>query len=242
MRDEFEENGYVLLRGVLDAETLASLNHTFDEHIQTDSEDRGSRIRITQATFKRETRQVTDRHGNRYEGKRFWSDDYRSLIDHPRVLPILRELLGQPEWGHAPPNLPPELRPRIRLDHDNTHWNPGCAPGQEAEERSAERLLGAGLGLHGGCHAHHITAVWELQTVEPGTGACPTPIAHGHTHITADRPSTAGRRVRLLPRHAHHRRRGRPHPASPGQRPNPLLMARQPLPRELVRHALDQRA
>ena len=167
MRAEFEENGYVLLRGVLDAKTLTSLNKTFDEHIQTDSEDRGSRIRVTQATFQRETRQVTDRHGNRYEGKRFWSDGYRSLIDHP----------------HAPPNLPPELRPRIRLDHDNTHWNPGCAPGQEAEERSAERLLGAGLGLHGGCHAHHITAVWELQTVEPGTGARPTPSATWtHTH------------------------------------------------------------
>ena len=102
MRAEFEENGYLLLRGVLDAETLTSLNQTFDEHIQTDSEDRGSRIRVTQATFQRETRQVTDRHGNRYEGKRFWSDGYRSLIDHPRVLPILRELLGQPELGRTP--------------------------------------------------------------------------------------------------------------------------------------------
>ena len=64
----------------------------------------------------RDQRETTDRHGNTYTGRRFWSQAYRDLVDNETMLPILQELLGDPAWGHAPAHMPVDLRPLIRLD------------------------------------------------------------------------------------------------------------------------------
>lgn len=104
---------------------------------------------------------MRDRHGNEYEGKRFFGAPYRFLIDAPGVLPILREILGDPALGHVPPAVPPALRPLIRLDHDNIHYKPPS---------TGLASVDVGGGLHGSPQNWHATAVFELKSVPPGGG------------------------------------------------------------------------
>ena len=83
--------------------------------------------------------------GNTYEGQRFWSKAYADLADHPTMVPILEELLGNPRWGHAHQCLPEELRPKFRLDHHNIHYR---AP--LSAEEGAEAYKNGAPHLHGG--------------------------------------------------------------------------------------------
>ena len=62
---------------------------------------------------------VTDRHGNNYNGRRFWSQAHLDLVDIPVMMPILREILGDRSYCHAAPNMPDDLGTQFRLDHDN---------------------------------------------------------------------------------------------------------------------------
>jgi hypothetical protein len=154
-RAEFAANGYIVVPNCLSAAQLEELNAVYDAHMVDGKFAMG-----------RDSREVTDRHGNTYTGHRLWSKAYRDLIDNPVMLPILREILGDPAWLHAAPSLPTELRPRIRLDHDNIHYRAPPAEG-------ATSKLG---NLHGGPSSWHVTAVYELKTVGPGDGgfgACP---------------------------------------------------------------------
>ena len=106
---------------------------------------------------------VTDRHGNTYQGRRFWSKAFRDLVDNPVMTPILREILGDRAYCHAAPQMPEELGPHFRLDHDNVHYKPPAAlDDPDYQDR--------GGGLHGGFMSHHVTCVYELVDVEPGTG------------------------------------------------------------------------
>ena len=73
------------------------------------------------------------------------------------LLPILQEILGDPRWNHAAEALPAPLQPKIRLDHDNIHY----------KSHNDEPKLG---NLHGGPSSWHVTAVYELKTVENGEG------------------------------------------------------------------------
>ena len=43
---------------------------------------------------------------------------FRELIEPAAIAPILRELLGDPRWGHAAPDSPVARRGDYRLDHD----------------------------------------------------------------------------------------------------------------------------
>ena len=114
---------------------------------------------------------------------------YIDLIDHPSVLPILEELLGDPAWGHAPTAVPAELRSRVRLDHDNIHYQPAYTGGSLDEKTAAAKR--AGSNLHGGPSAHHITVVYELNSVRPGDGGfgC-LPGSHKQEHNAVAAPCT----------------------------------------------------
>ena len=146
-RAEFAANGYIVIKGVLSAEVVDELNAGYDaNHPQLHPGREGHR----------EAAAVTDRHGSSYEGQpRFWSAAYRNLVDNPTMLPILRELLGDPAWGHAPANLPAELRPRLRLDHHNFHYRRPLS----AEEGAVQYENGA-PNLHGDAEGHHVTCVY----------------------------------------------------------------------------------
>lgn len=165
MRDTFARQGYVVVPDVLNQQQLDELNQVYDEHILNREEMRSRRGTDKQNRFsirKRDTFETTDRHGNTYEGRRFWSKAYRDLIDNETMLPILEEVLGDPAWGHAPAHLPAELRPLFRLDHDNVHFRPGRKPTDGPD-------TGRG-GLHGSPENWHVTCVYELKTVGPGDG------------------------------------------------------------------------
>ena len=164
MRDTFARQGYIVVPDVLDHQQLHELNQVYEEHILEREETLSAAGTDEQNRFfigGRDTRVTTDRHGNTYTGRRFWSKAYRDLIDNETMLPIMEELLGDPAWGHAPAHMPAELRPLFRLDHDNIHYKTGRKPTDGADK---------GGTLHGGPDSFHITCVYELKTVDPGDG------------------------------------------------------------------------
>jgi hypothetical protein len=144
---------------------LAELNATYDANHSALNPGEGHEAQV------KPRQPCTDHYGNTYNGVRFWSKAYRDLIDNPTMLPIITELLGDPKWGHAHPNLPLELRSRIRLDHHNIHYR---AP--LSFEQGAEQYPNGAPQLHGGAENWHITCVYELLDVgagDGGFGACP---------------------------------------------------------------------
>ena len=100
---------------------------------------------------------------------------WRELIEPPSMSDILTEILGDPIWEHIRPVVPSEKRGLWRLDHDNLH----VAPAWTGPPGTAS----AGGGIHGGPGAHHITCVYELVDVQPGTGGfgC-IPGSHLHSY------------------------------------------------------------
>jgi hypothetical protein len=164
MRDAFARQGYIVVPDVLKQQQLDELNQVYDQQILERDEMRSKAGTDKQIRFVirgRDTHETTDRHGNTYMGRRFWSKAYMDLIDNETMLPIVEEILGDPSWGHAPAHVPPELRPLFRLDHDNVHYKPGRKPTDGADK---------GGSLHGGPGNFHITCVYELKTVEPNDG------------------------------------------------------------------------
>ena len=123
----------IVIPDVLSAEEIDQLNADYD------------RFHPSLGNPPQERVACTDRHGNTYEGQRFWSKAYADLADHPTIVPILEELLGDPRWGHAHQCLPEELRPKFRLDHHNIHYR---AP--LSAEEGAEAYKNGAPHLHGG--------------------------------------------------------------------------------------------
>lgn len=171
-RTAFARDGYIIIPNAVPPAQLAALNAEYDAHLQG-----GKLLRYDEST-EDERWQTTDRHGNKYRGRRMWSQPYRDLIDNPLVLPVLRELLGDPKWGHAHPALPEQLRPRIRLDHDNIHYQGPVAEGAKPSR---------GNHLHGGPDSWHITAVYELKSVGKGDGGFGAlPVSSVSTYMMAE--------------------------------------------------------
>ncbi|MBT4136398.1 MAG: hypothetical protein HOE48_00715 [Candidatus Latescibacteria bacterium] len=163
MRDTFARQGYVVVPNVLNQQQLDDLNQVYDQHILKREEtlSQAGDVQKRRNIGERDKQMTTDRHGNTYMGRRLWSKAYMDLIDNETMLPIVQEILSDPEWGHAPTHMPEELRPLFRLDHDNIHYKPGRKPTDAPD---------VGGALHGGPSSWHITCVYELNTVEPGDG------------------------------------------------------------------------
>ncbi|MDQ2799537.1 MAG: phytanoyl-CoA dioxygenase family protein, partial [Armatimonadota bacterium] len=77
----FDLHGYLVVPGVLDAPTLARMQAEMDAHSVNPPEENSDAYRF--GDFLK------------------WSEDFRGLIDHPALLPLLAEMLG----------------PKFRLDH-----------------------------------------------------------------------------------------------------------------------------
>ena len=164
MHAVFARQGYIVVPDVLNQQQLDELNQVYDQHVLEREETLSTAGTDKQNRFYiggRDKNVTTDRHGNTYMGRRFWSKAYMDLIDNETMLPIMEEILGDPSWGHAPAHMPAELRPLFRLDHDNVHYKPGRNPTDGADK---------GGGLHGGPSSFHITCVYELKTVGPNDG------------------------------------------------------------------------
>ena len=80
MRETFARQGYVVVPDVLDQQQLDELNDVYDQHLIERVAMRprlGTDEKIRFSIRRRETYETTDRHGNTYEGRRFWSKAYR---------------------------------------------------------------------------------------------------------------------------------------------------------------------
>ena len=103
-RAHYDEFGYLHLRSVLDTSLLAQLNAVYDERLHaeilTPEERAGRRRRERGANFDTQSQRYTHL-------RQFWDSSYASLIDHPTIVPILRELLCDPAWGATFPTPTP---------------------------------------------------------------------------------------------------------------------------------------
>ncbi len=183
-RAAFARDGYLVIPNAVHPAQLAALNAEYDAHL------RGGKLLRYDESTEDERWNTTDRHGNVYRGRRMWSKQYRDLIDNPAVLPVLRELLADPKWGHAHPALPDQLRSRIRLDHDNIHFQAPVAQGAKPSR---------GNHLHGGPDAWHITAVYELESVGKGDGGFGAlPVSRLNIFLSQMSPANTDSRSNLL--------------------------------------------
>lgn len=118
-REQFERDGYFVVRDALSEQQVVELNAAFDERIQDVSGAGTDKDKVRFYIGDRPSSEITDRHGNTFKGRRFWSQAFRDLVDNPAMTPILREILGDRSYCHAAPNMPEDLGSQFRLDHDN---------------------------------------------------------------------------------------------------------------------------
>lgn len=146
----FDLKGFLVLESVLDTETLTRMRADVDE--------RGPR-EVANSSFK-----------SRFGGFLDWGPDWRALIDHPRTLPILRELLGE----------------RFRMDHAY-----GMAMSASGERGGEGLHHFAGMFDHGAYYATKGTQMhtgllvvsFALYDVPPGAGGfCCIPGTHKSIH------------------------------------------------------------
>ena len=129
----FSTNGYCVLPAVLRQPQLAELNALVDAHVAAgDCDPRSSVLSMR-----------WNEHGTLPNGIADWGEAFRDLITHPRVAPVLRELLSKPCWKNVHPAATEEERALIRLDHDyldRTMWAGG--EGATANSYGTSRLHG----------------------------------------------------------------------------------------------------
>jgi len=155
----FDLQGYLVVPGVLDPGQVERMLTVMDEHSVNPPEENTDDYRF--GNFLR------------------WGDDYRNLIDHPTILPILEDLLG----------------PRFRLDH---------AYGMATAPRHGEVQMSKGNSLHHhaamfehGCfyvthgnkmHNGLIVVSYSLTDIGPGAGGfCCIPGSHKALYEMPDR-------------------------------------------------------
>ena len=95
MRIAFARQGYIVVPDVLNQQQLDELNQVYDQHVLEREETLSTAGTDKQNRFYiggRDKNVTTDRHGNTYMGRRFWSTAYMDLIDNETMLPIMEEI------------------------------------------------------------------------------------------------------------------------------------------------------
>ena len=85
MRATFARQGYIVVPDVLNQQQLDELNQVYDQHVLEREETLSKAGTDKQNRFYiggRDNKVTTDRHGNTYMGRRFWSKAYMDLIDN----------------------------------------------------------------------------------------------------------------------------------------------------------------
>ena len=98
-RAHYDAHGYLHLRGVLEPAHLQRLNAVYDERLQAEilsssesSEQGGGWAPRRRANFDTQSQRYTHL-------RQFWDTSYAELIGHPAIVPIVRELMCDEEWG-----------------------------------------------------------------------------------------------------------------------------------------------
>ena len=89
MRAVFARQGYIVVPDVLNQQQLDELNQVYDQHVLEREETLSAAGTDKQNRFYiggRDKNVTTDRHGNTYMGRRFWSKAYMDLIDNETML------------------------------------------------------------------------------------------------------------------------------------------------------------
>ena len=193
-RQHFSKHGYLVLNDAIPPALVAALNLIYDQKVEDEV------LPARQAWEAEHPNLPFVWHGFQKDfqaglGKRMWSEAYYELVDPPKVVAILAELLSDPTFEHAPDGdagSPKELARRFRLDHDNIHFTPPFEPGldivYDREKMPKEYWSPSGLvrgGIHGGQPgvstapadalryntdvSRMITCVYELLPSVPGT-------------------------------------------------------------------------
>jgi ectoine hydroxylase-related dioxygenase (phytanoyl-CoA dioxygenase family) len=134
----FDLQGYLVIENAIEPDALAAMNAWLDSQVERDPQFRGQT-------------------GNAHlENPLTWGPHFLALVDNPRVLPYLKELLGD----------------QMRLDHDYAIF---LRPGHEGLP-----LHGPTLYPYDPCHYYHCVqgqmfcgltvATYALSDVPPGTG------------------------------------------------------------------------
>jgi len=142
----FDLQGYIALEGVLDESRLQRMRTAMDEQgIENPRNDPGQ---------------------SRFGGFLGWGSDWRDLIDHAAILPVLGELLGD----------------RFRLDHAY-----GMAARSDVDATGQGMHHHAGMFHHGCYYVNHgpnmhnglVVVSWALNDIpEGGGGFCCIPGSH----------------------------------------------------------------
>jgi hypothetical protein len=142
----FDLNGFLVVPGVLPADQVARMLADLDAHGVKDPDN--------------------DAFASRFGSFLEWSDDWRGLVDHDRLLPVLRELCGE----------------KFRLDHAY-----GMAMRAGGRKGTEDLHHHAGLFDHGSYYVTHgermhnglIVVGFALTEVAPGAGGfCCIPGTH----------------------------------------------------------------
>lgn len=157
----FDTNGYLVLRGVFSPEEVASANAAIDANLDKAHERLGN-LRNTEAGTPLEGDGVTGRQDisgflGWPEGQR---DTFRRVLDHPRLVPYMTELLGK---GYRLDHMPLILIQRTGSEGFQFHGGP-------LDERGAPNQY-----LSYKCHNGHmqlslLAASVQLTDVNPGDG------------------------------------------------------------------------
>ena len=147
----FDLNGYLVLPGVLNSAAVARM--------------------LSEMEAREVDPPVEKSDAYRFSGYFRWSADFRNLIDHPRVMPVLAELLG----------------PKFRLDHAYgmaTAPSPGGSPPEAADARLHHHAAlfenGCYYVTHGArMHNGLVTVSFALTDIQAGAGGfCCIPGSH----------------------------------------------------------------
>lgn len=150
----FDLQGFLVVPNALDVEQVQRMLVAMDEHSVNPPQEN------------------TDDY--RFGAFLSWSDDFRNLIDHPAIVPILEEMLG----------------PRFRLDHA---YGMATAPRQGEVQRSKGNSLHhhAGMYEHACFYVTHgpkmhnglVVVSYSLTDIAPGAGGfCCIPGSHKSTY------------------------------------------------------------
>jgi hypothetical protein len=166
----FRAKGYLVVPAAITPAHVAALNGLYDARVQAEvvpaaaqhAAATGGLPYICHGFAQQEA--GAGRQQGRGGGQQLWGQAFYDLLDPAAVLPIVRELLGDPQWEHClgqPDGRPPGGAgdyPLPRLDHANAHWiqpfdpSPLPPPRYPAGERLPKSYWSAGGIVRGGLH------------------------------------------------------------------------------------------
>jgi hypothetical protein len=104
----FDLNGYLVLRGVFSNDEVEAANTAIDVHIETELHERTGELRTSGLYGRQSAPLKGDGTTGRFDmgGMLGWAkphcEPFRNVLVHPKIVPVLTDLLGAPHTIHHP--------------------------------------------------------------------------------------------------------------------------------------------